>query len=155
MRNGPFQPTRIGNARPSHLMTTAGVGAVVDLPGMSVMVRGLDAWGAGGAVVSEPRLLAQVQHALPAAGVTSLRAAPGDSTTIDDPNTTVGVPVTTFPRWLRCPVCHQLLPIDGVDQLELVHRYGRRPDLAKHSELNNNYASKSQWCSSACRRISV
>jgi hypothetical protein len=122
-------PTRIGNARPSQLMTTAGVGAVVDLPGMSVIVRGLDAWGAGGLPVSEPRLLAEVQRGLP--GITSLRGAPSDGATADDPFTHVGVPVTTFPRWLRCPACHQLLPIDGADQLELHHRWGRRPDLAK------------------------
>jgi hypothetical protein len=124
-------PTRIGNARPSQLMTTAGVGAVVDLPGMSVIIRGLDAWGTDGASISEPRLLVQVQQSLPDAGITSLRAAPCDPATADDPYSHVGVPVTTFPRWLRCPACHQLLPIDGVDQLELHHRYGRRPDLAK------------------------
>lgn len=123
--------TRIGNARPSQLMTVAGVGAVIDLPGMSVVVRGLDAWGAGGMPISEPRLLTQVQHGLPGAGVTSLRAAPVDPQTADDPFTHTGVPVTTFPRWLRCPACHQLLPIDGADQLELHHRWGRRPDLAK------------------------
>ena len=131
MTPAPRQPTRIGNARPSQLMVSAGVGAVVDLPGMSVIVRGLDAWGGGGMPISEPRLLAEVQRALPAAGVTSLRALPHDPTTVDDPYTPVGVPVTTFPRWLRCPACHQLLPIDGVDQLELHHRWGRRPDLAK------------------------
>lgn len=128
---GLREPTRIGSARPSQLMTTAGVGAVVDLPGMSVIVRGLDSWGAGGLPISEPRLLAQVQLALPGAGVTGLRAAPSDPATADDPYSSVGVPVTTFPRWLRCPACHQLLPIDGVDQLELYHRWGRRPDLAK------------------------
>lgn len=125
------QPTRIGNARPSQLMTVAGVGAVVDLPGMSVIVRGLDAWGGGGDPISEPRLLAQVQHALPSDGIGSMRAAPYNPSTADDPYTGIGVPVTTFPRWLRCPACHQLLPIDGVDQLELQHRWGRRPDLAK------------------------
>lgn len=125
------QPTRIGNARPSQLMTTAGVGAVVDLPGMSVVVRGLEAWGGGGNVISEPRLLTQVQRSLPDRGVTSLRAAPVDPQTRDDPYTGIGVPVTTFPRWLRCPACHELLPIDGIDQLELSHRWGRRPDLAK------------------------
>jgi hypothetical protein len=144
------EPTRIGNARPSQLMTTAGVGAVIDLPGMSVIVRGLDAWGAGGAPVSEPRLLAQVRQVLPGAGVTSLRAAPGDSTTADDPYTHIGVPVTTFPRWLRCPACHQLLPIDGVDQLELHHRYGRRPDLAKwvhrHCPRQNIAPAKRRAC---------
>jgi hypothetical protein len=112
-------------------MLSAGVGAVVDLPGMSVIVRGLDAWGAGGMPITEPRLLQQVQRALPGMGVTSLRAAPVDPQTADDPFTLVGVPVTTFPRWLRCPACYQLLPVDGADQLELHHRYGRRPDLAK------------------------
>lgn len=131
MSPAPRQPTRIGNARPSQLMTAAGIGAVVDLPGMSVVVRGLDAWAGGGLPISEPRLLAQVQHALPGGGITSLRAAPTDPATADDPYTNTGVPVTTFPRWLRCPACHQLLPIDGVDQLELHHRWGRRPDLAK------------------------
>ena len=58
----------------------------------------------------------QVRNAMPGAGVTSLRAAPVDPQTADDPYTHVGVPVTTFPRWLRCPACYQLLPIDGVDQ---------------------------------------
>jgi len=131
MTTGQRQLTRIGNARPSQLMTTAGVGAVVDLPGMSVVVRSLDAWGGGGQPISEPRLLAQVQQALSAAGVTSLRAAPYEPATADDPYATTGVPVTTFPRWLRCPACHQLLSIDGIDQLELHHKWGRRPDLAK------------------------
>lgn len=143
-------PSRIGNARPSQLITTAGVGAVVDLPGMSVVVRGLDAWGAGGLPISEPRLLAQVQEAMPGAGVISLRAFPNDPDTADDPYTHVGVPVTTFPRWLRCPACHQLLPIDGVDQLELQHRYGRRPDLAKwvhrHCPRQNVAVSKRRAC---------
>lgn len=124
-------PTRIGNSRPSQLMASGGVGAVVDLPGLSVVVRGLDAWGAGGAPISEPRLLAEVQRRLPGEGITSLRAFPYDPATADDPYTATGVPVTTFPRWLRCPACYQLLPIDGVDQLEFHHRWGRRPDLAR------------------------
>jgi hypothetical protein len=88
------QPTRIGNARPSQLMTVAGVGAVIDLPGMSVVVRGLDAWGGGGLAISEPRLLAQVQRALPGAGISSLRAAPYDAATANEPYTAIGVPVT-------------------------------------------------------------
>jgi hypothetical protein len=117
-------------------MTTAGVGALVDLPGISVIVRGLEAWGNGGLPIPEPRLLAQVQRQLPVAAVGSLRAAPYDPNADDDPFTALGVPVTTFPRWLRCPACHQLLPIDGVNQLEFHHRYGRRPDLAKWVHLH-------------------
>lgn len=143
-------PTRIGQGRPSQLMTVTGVGAVVDLPGMSVVTRGLEAWGAGGLAISEPRLLDEVQRTLPGAGITQLRAAPYDPAASDDPFTRQGVPVTTFPRWLRCPVCHQLLPIDGVDQLELHHRWGRRPDLAKwvhrHCPRQNLAASKRRAC---------
>ena len=130
------QPTRIGNARPSQLMFAAGIGAVVDLPGMSVVVRGLDSWGARGLPISEPRLLTRVQEALPSGGVTELRAAPYDPDASDDPFTSVGVPVTTFPRWMRCPACHQLLAVDGTDQLQLEHRWGRRPDLAKWVHRN-------------------
>ena len=35
---------RVGAVRPSHLMFTSGVGALVDLPNFSVLVRGLDDW---------------------------------------------------------------------------------------------------------------
>jgi hypothetical protein len=78
--------------------------------GTSVIVRGLDAWGAGGQPVAEPRLLDQVQRALPGAGVTSLRGVPVDPRAADDPWSAVGVPVTTFPRWLRCPAARSCGP---------------------------------------------
>ena len=62
-------PTRIGQARPSHLVTTTGVGATVDLPSMSVIVRGLDAWNPEHQdPVDEPRLLEAVRRVLGAAG---------------------------------------------------------------------------------------
>ena len=32
---------------------------------------------------------------------------------------------------MRCPRCHRLGPIDPPGQFELIHRFGRRPDLAK------------------------
>ncbi len=35
---------RVGEVRPSQLMYSAGVGALVDLPRMSVIVGGLDGW---------------------------------------------------------------------------------------------------------------
>ena len=129
------EPTRIGQIRPSQLITTSGVGAIVDLPGMSVIVRGLDSWSPG-AEIDEPRLLAQVRLVLPDQNITQLRAAPYDSSAINDSTTRVGIPTTTFPRWLRCPACRQLLPIDGAEQLKLIHRWGRRPDLAKWIHTN-------------------
>jgi hypothetical protein len=127
-------PTRIGQARPSHLITTAGVGATMDLPSMSVIVRGLDAWNPEHQdPVEEPRLLETVQRVL-GQQVRALRHAPWDPGESDDPYTRTGVPVTPFPRWLRCPRCYRLGPLEATGQsgqFELVHRWGRRPDLAK------------------------
>lgn len=125
-------PTRIGQARPSHLITTTGVGAVTDLPSMSVIVRGLDAWSAERQEpIDEPRLLDQVRSSL-GPQVRALRAAPWDPREADDPWTRVGVPVSPFPRWVRCPACHRLGALDPPGQFVLVHRFGRRPDLAKY-----------------------
>jgi hypothetical protein len=128
---GHSNPTRIGQARPSHLVTTMGVGAVTDLPAMSVVVRGLDAWSPERQeVIDEPRLLDEVRRVLNQP-VRALRSAPWDPQEADDPWTRVGVPVSPFPRWVRCPACHRLGPLDPPGQFELVHRFGRRPDLAK------------------------
>lgn len=124
-------PTVIGQARPSHLITTGGVGAIVDLPAMSVMVRGIDAWSPERAeVITEARLLTQVQGVL-GQQVRALRSAPWDPDGADDPWTRIGVPVSPFPRWVRCSRCFRLGPLDPPGQFELIHRWGRRPDLAK------------------------
>lgn len=125
------EPTRIGQARPSHLVTTTGVGAVTDLPSMSIIVRGLDAWSAERQErIDEPRLLDQVRSSL-GPQVRALRSAPWDPREADDPWTRVGVPVSPFPRWVRCPACHRLGALDPPGQFGLVHRFGRRPDMAK------------------------
>lgn len=124
-------PTRIGQARPSQMVTVAGVGAVVDLPAMSVVVRGLDAWRRERQeVIAEPRLLDEVRRAL-GPHIRALKTAPWSADADDDPWTQVGVPVAPFPGWVRCPRCHRLGPLDPPGQFELVHRWGRRPDLAK------------------------
>jgi hypothetical protein len=125
------EPTRIGEARPSHLVTTTGVGAVIDLPSMSVIVRGLDAWAAQRQeVIDEPRLLEAVRRVL-GPQVRALRTAPWDPAESDDPYSRVGVPVTPFPRWVRCPRCSRLGPLDPPGQFQLIHKWGKRPDLAK------------------------
>lgn len=132
-------PTRIGQLRPSHLVSTSGVGAVVDLPAMSVVVRGLDSWSAERQeVIVEPRLLEEVRR-VTGDSVRTLRSAPWDPKATDDPWTRVGVPVTPFPGWVRCPRCFRLGPVHGSQQFTLVHRYGRRPDLAKivHAQCQN------------------
>ncbi len=71
---------RVGAARPSHLMFTTGVGALVDLPNFSVLVRGLDDWNYSGIPdwepIAEPRLLAAVRALLTDRSVKELRPAP-------------------------------------------------------------------------------
>lgn len=105
-------PTVIGQARPSHLVTTGGVGSIVDLPAMSVIVRGIDAWSPERAeVITETRSLSQVQRVL-GAQVRAFRTAPWDPAAPDDPWTRVGVPVSPFPRWVRCSRCFRLGPLD-------------------------------------------
>ena len=59
--------SKVGAVRPSALLYTSGIGATVDLPHLSVMPHGLDAWQryydrrAGGAAVLLPRLDGSVQ----------------------------------------------------------------------------------------------
>lgn len=103
----------VGELRPSQLLHTYGVGATVELPEMTTLVLGLDEWPEVlGKPVSEPRLLAAVRAAA-GAQIERLLTPPvvpeGDS---------LGVPVSPFPRWLRCPLCSLLSPIDhGVFKL--------------------------------------
>lgn len=44
MTTATMKKSEVGDLRPSQLLLTFGVGAIVDLPNMSVMVMGLDDW---------------------------------------------------------------------------------------------------------------
>lgn len=104
---------RVGDMRPSQLMWSYGVGAMIDLPRLSVMVDGIDRWNLDDArSVSEDRLLAAVRRVL-GPQVAQLCEPPlpeeepfGRAPT--DAAYRVGVPVSLFPRWLRCPRCKLL-----------------------------------------------
>ena len=116
---------RVGEIRPSQLMFTYGVGALIDLPKLSVIVTGLDDWPANPEYtrpVNESRLLQAVQFHLP--GVEKMLAPPvvpetGAPPDPLDPVTLIGVPVATFPRWMVCPHCRILAPLSsGLFQLD-------------------------------------
>ena len=127
---------RVGTVRPSHLMFTGGVGALIDLPNFPVLVRGLDDWRYDTvpewAPLTEPRLLAAVGRLLNAP-VTQLRRLPWLDGFDADPNgqpSRVGVPVTPFPQWLRCTACNRLASLDtGI--WGFMNDKARRPDEAK------------------------
>ncbi len=116
---------KVGDIRPSQLLFTYGVGAIVELPNLSVMVMGLDDWPIeqGASEITEPRLLKAVQHEL-GRQVLKLLTPPvtSESTSYQaspfDDAANVGVPVAPFPRWLLCPFCRLLAPIQS-DLFEL------------------------------------
>jgi len=108
---------QVGSLRPSQLLHTYGVGATVELPELTTLVLGLDDWPERfGRGISEPRLLAAAR-ARCGMQVARLLTPP----VVPDGEPT-GVPVAPFPRWLRCPLCSLLAPIEsGVFDLQPDH----------------------------------
>jgi len=109
-----FFPT-VGEVRPSQLMFSFGVGAGIDLPHLSVMVLGLNFWNEAdlqGFQITEERLLAAVRGKL-GAQVERLYVAPADTSEKQPGVRKTGVPVTSFPHWLRCPKCNRLASISS------------------------------------------
>ena len=65
MTTATMKKSEVGELRPSQLLLTFGVGAILDLPNMSVMVMGLDDWPIRHSVeIGEDRLLLSVQNTL-------------------------------------------------------------------------------------------
>ncbi|MEW2400400.1 DUF1998 domain-containing protein [Streptomyces sp. NPDC046862] len=135
---------RVGSVRPSHLMFTGGVGALVDLPNFAVLVRGIDDWQYDSVSLDdlkEPRLLRAVNSLLAAPHgpqVTQLRPAPWVDGAESDPNgpaAKVGVPVLPFPQWLRCTACNELGALDS-KVFKFENAKPRRPDQARFFHEN-------------------
>ncbi|MEO6326743.1 MAG: hypothetical protein ABIT01_17830, partial [Thermoanaerobaculia bacterium] len=60
-----LRPSEAGDLRPSQLLSTFGIGSLVDLPNLSVMVMGLDDWDVSHSTeIVEERLLRAVQRVL-------------------------------------------------------------------------------------------
>jgi hypothetical protein len=107
---------RVGDLRPSQLLFTFGVGASVDLPNLAVMIMGLDLWPQGNSrEIGEARLLRAVRQQL-GKQVKQLLEPPRpfiEPKSPFEPEAAIGVPVKMFPRWLRCPQCELMAPVDS------------------------------------------
>ncbi|MFO7302629.1 MAG: DUF1998 domain-containing protein [Acidobacteriota bacterium] len=128
----PLASPRVGAVRPSQLMFSHGVGALIDLPNFSAVVLGLDEWDATHQqTLVERRLLAAVRQLPGMEHVEALRTAPWLEETRNpfDDWARVGVPVVPFPRWMRCTGCNLLIPIDS-GLLDLKHE-PYRPDRTR------------------------
>lgn len=128
---------RVGSVRPSQLLYSFGVGSIIDLPSFSVLVGGLDDWDANRQQrLSEERLLAAVRAHPGMATVHELREPPWmpESRDAFGDWADVGVPVSPFPRWLRCSKCRVLAPIES--SLFKLETWPYRPDRARYVHRN-------------------
>lgn len=106
--------TAVGEIRPSQLMFSFGVGALLDLPQFTALVMGLDDWRPELCPqIVEPRLLAALQRRVgPQCDALRMPPAMEDSQeNIALPDR--GVPVVAFPRWMRCTHCNVIAPVDS------------------------------------------
>jgi hypothetical protein len=110
---------RVGELRPSQILFSFGVGAVVDLPNLSVMVMGLEDWGDRyGIEIAEERLLAAVQREVGKqvkqlkSPPMSIQDEPGGFNPFDE-SAKIGIPVSPFPSWMVCPYCRLLAPLQS------------------------------------------
>jgi hypothetical protein len=139
---GAFDKKRVGEVRPSQVMHTFGIGALVDLPNFSAVVMGLGDWDppAPENEISEPRLLSLVKSHL-GPQVERLIVPPvasGEGNTYDpfDPDHLKGIPVSPFPNWVRCPNCDLIAPVDN--GLFKLRSDPRRPDRTRFVHVNCN-----------------
>ncbi len=139
MSGGAYTP--LGELRPSQLLYTYGIGAVVDLPHISAMIMGLEDWNIERCpTIAEERLLRDVRRFV-GEQVQRLVAPPTQAITTGpwmsaDDIAIVGVPVAPFPRWMRCPACSTLAPLSsGLFQLRAPTG---RPDQARYVHFNCN-----------------
>lgn len=105
----------LGELRPSQLIYTFGIGALLDLPNASALILGLDDWDTRYCTeITEDRLLAAIQRRL-GSQVKQLYLPPitFDDDKRDPAAPAVGIPVAPFPRWLRCQLCDTLATIDS------------------------------------------
>lgn len=125
---------RVGSLRPNQLLHTYGIGAVADLPNLSVMTMGLDYWDLPHATpVIEDRLLSAVRARL-GQQVETLRQPPHLPETSDvfAEWSRTGVPVGVFPSWLRCSDtrCNRLARVDSELFTLLGHHF--QPDKVRY-----------------------
>lgn len=123
---------RVGDLRPSQILFTFGVGSSIDLPNLAVMVMGLDLWPLSHCrEIPEARLLAAVRRQLGPQVRRLLEPPrpPEEPKSPLDPEAGIGMPVRMFPRWLRCPQCELMAPIEsGLFELK-PNPY--RPDMTR------------------------
>lgn len=104
MQFGKPKRRPLGGLRRSQLLTTAGPGAIVDMPSESVVIAGLDYWKNAD---TEENTLSErnLERYL---GVDYFVEPPPKAS--DRFRQSSGIPAFRFPRWMFCPSCKRLAP---------------------------------------------
>lgn len=124
---------KVGDTRPTQLLHTYGVGAMIDLPNIAAMVMGLDDWEITHATpIGEERLLKAVRTQLGKQVQRLLLPPIEPDAAATDPlgGPKIGVPVAAFPQWFRCPWCELLAPLSS--RLFDLKTDPYRPDRARY-----------------------
>lgn len=108
---------RVGELRPSQILFTYGIGAVVDLPNIAAMVMGLEEWDRPRSIkLVEERLLLDVKAQL-GSQVQDLLSPPlppeTEAWAAGNLPPLIGLPLAPFPTWLVCPNCRLLAPLSS------------------------------------------
>jgi len=134
----PKNRSRVGSVRPSAMLYTNGIGGTVDLPHLSVMPHGIDAWekvyerrAGPPEVIAEPRLLDVVKSHL-GQQVTELRKPPWAPAELGQQQAAVdlGIPSRVFPQWLRCTGCNEIARVSD-PTFTYINTNPYRPDQAR------------------------
>lgn len=136
--------TPVGELRPSQMLYTYGIGAIVDLPRIAVMVMGIDDWDTTHTrEIEEERLLAAVRAEL-GDSVVALRTPPSPDDTLGSAVNLgmIGVPVAAFPRWMVCPACRYLGPISSANPAIELRPHQHRPERTAYVHANCNKSVK-------------
>ena len=137
---------KVGELRPSQIMFSFGIGAVVDLPNLSVMVMGLNEWDTTlSAPLAEERLLAAVREEL---GPQLQKLVPppvpednqGGAISPLSQAAKVGIPVSPFPGWGVCPACRLLAPFSS--SMFTLKEDLYRPDKTRYVHSNCTKSGK-------------
>lgn len=127
---------KVGDLRPSQMIFSFGVGSIVDLPHLSTMIMGLDDWDLTCSTeISEERLLVAVRKFL-GNQVRTLYTPP-----MKEGDDYIGVPVVPFPRWVRCPFCDLIAPLNSGNFALIAPQ--RQPDRTRYVHTNCNKAKSS------------
>ncbi|MEZ0375494.1 MAG: DrmB family protein [Candidatus Sericytochromatia bacterium] len=128
--------TVVGDIRPSQLLYSYGMGALLNLSNYSAVILGVDRWQPElSPAIQEERLLKVVRQRL-GLQVKQLCLPPVDPAPSGSgygrSKSNIGLPIALFPQYMVCSICRRLAPVDGTLFCFKMHRYHAHEDKFIH-----------------------